>query len=59
MSSTTLKITCYLHERPVRPGMENLPEEVTQQQQQRRIQHLETEIQTFKENIEKVKRGEL
>ena len=28
-------------------------------QQQRRIQHLETEIRTFKDNIEKIKRGEI
>jgi hypothetical protein len=42
----------------VRPGMENLPEAVIRQQQARRIQHLGTEIQTFKNNIEKV-RGNL
>lgn len=43
----------------VRPGMENLPKEVIQKQQQRRIQHLETEINTFKNNIDKIKRGEI
>lgn len=41
----------------VRPGMENLPSEVIQKQQQSRIQHLETEINTFKNNIDKIKRG--
>jgi hypothetical protein len=43
----------------VRPGMEGLPQEVIEQQQQRRIEHLEQEIQTFEENIEKILRGEL
>jgi hypothetical protein len=43
----------------VRPGMENLPREVIQKQQQSRIQHLENEIQTFRNNIEKTLRGEL
>ncbi|MEJ2612813.1 MAG: hypothetical protein P8179_22820 [Candidatus Thiodiazotropha sp.] len=38
--------------------MENLPKEVVQKQQQRRIQHLETEINTFKNNIDKINRGE-
>ena len=43
----------------VRPGMEGLPKEIIKKQQQRRIQHLEQEINTFKNNIEKIKRGEL
>ena len=43
----------------VRPGMENLPKDVIEKQQQRRIQHLETEIQTFKNNIQKIMNGEL
>lgn len=43
----------------IRPGMENMPKEVIQMQQQRRVQHLETEIRTFKNNIEKIKRGEI
>lgn len=43
----------------VRPGMENLPKEVIEKQQQIRIQHLEMEIRTFRENIEKIKKGEL
>lgn len=39
--------------------MENLPKDVIQKQQQRRIKHLEAEINTFKKNIEKIKRGEI
>jgi len=41
----------------VRPGMENLSKELIQQQQLRRINHLETEINTFKNNINKINRG--
>ena len=37
----------------IRPGMENLPKEVIQKQQQIRIQHLQKKINTFKNNIEK------
>jgi RHS repeat-associated protein len=43
----------------VRPGMEGLPKELIQKQQQTRIEHLEHEIRIFRENIEKIKRGEL
>ncbi|TQV68228.1 hypothetical protein FKG94_23290 [Exilibacterium tricleocarpae] len=43
----------------VRPGMEKLPKEVIQKQQQRRINHLETEVRTFRNNIEKIKRGDI
>ena len=39
--------------------MEKLPAEVIQRQQQARIQHLETEIRTFNENIQKIMNGEL
>lgn len=42
----------------VRPGMENQPKEVIEAAQKSRIRHLEGEIQTFKENIEKLKSGE-
>jgi TolA-binding protein len=42
----------------VRPGMEKLPAEVIKKQQQARIQHLETEIRTFQDNIEKLKKGD-
>jgi hypothetical protein len=43
----------------VRPGMENLPEEIIKKQQQARIQHLENELQTFRNNIEKLRQGGL
>ena len=43
----------------VRPGMENLPIGVIKRQQGARIKHLETEINTFKNNIAKIKSGEL
>ncbi|MEM9152030.1 MAG: hypothetical protein AAGB19_16460 [Cyanobacteria bacterium P01_F01_bin.3] len=43
----------------VRPGMENLPADVIKKQQQARIRHLETEIGTFKNNIQKIRNGEL
>lgn len=42
----------------VRPGMEDQPEAVIKAQQNARVQHLEGEIKTFKENIEKLKSGE-
>ncbi len=43
----------------VRPGMEHLPVEVINQQQLTRIRKLEQEIETFKENIQKILQGEL
>ena len=43
----------------VRPGMEKMSKEQIQKQQQQRIEHLQKEINTFKNNIEKVKSGEL
>jgi len=40
----------------VRPGMEKLPPpEAIARQQQRRVEHLEQEIKTFRGNIEKLK----
>ena len=42
----------------VRAGMEGQPKEVIEAAKQSRIKHLEKEIQTFKENIEKIRRGE-
>ncbi|NYH50332.1 RHS repeat domain-containing protein [Xanthomonas arboricola] len=39
----------------VKPGMEKMPEAAVKIQQQRRVRHLETEIRTFRENIEKLK----
>jgi hypothetical protein len=43
----------------VRPGMERMPRELIEAQQQRRIQKLEREVQTFRDNIEKIKRGKM
>lgn len=43
----------------VRPGMEDLPEAMIRQQQARRIELLRQEIQTFKDNIDKIRQGEL
>ena len=43
----------------VRPGMEKLPKDVIKRQQDARVKHLEIEINTFKNNIEKIKNGEL
>ncbi|MGH9754983.1 MAG: RHS repeat-associated core domain-containing protein, partial [Blastocatellia bacterium] len=42
-----------------RPGTEHLPKEIQQKTIEGRIKHLEQEIQTFKDNIEKIRRGEL
>lgn len=39
----------------VRPGMEHMSEEAIKKQQNSRIAHLEKEIQTFKNNIEKLR----
>ncbi|MFV3368493.1 hypothetical protein ACNFH5_09975 [Pseudomonas sp. NY15435] len=53
------KIQDFKNSPTIRPGMENLPSDVIERQQQRRIEHLETEIRTFKNNIEKIKRGDI
>lgn len=42
----------------VRPGMEGQPREIIEAAQRSRIRHLETEIQTFRNNIEKLKAGQ-
>ncbi|GEM_PF-3053632 len=41
----------------VRPGMEHLSEEAIQQQHVARVKHLESEIKTFKANIEKIRKA--
>ena len=43
----------------VMPGMEHLPPELIRAQQLARIRHLQIEIRAFKENIRKIRRGEL
>jgi hypothetical protein len=42
----------------IRPGMENLPKNVIEAQQQGRIRHLEKEINTFRGNIRKLNKEE-
>jgi hypothetical protein len=42
----------------VRPGMEGQPKEIVEAAQQSRIRPLEKEIQTFRENIERLTRGD-
>jgi RHS repeat-associated protein len=63
---TSLERQISIHERKlnefrtnptIRPGMENLPKEIIEKQQQIRINHLETKIQTFKNNIQKLING--
>mgnify|MGYP006951103646 CR=1 FL=1 len=39
----------------VRPGMENMSKEQVAAQQAKRIEHLEKEVKTFKDNISKIK----
>ncbi len=51
------KINDFKENPTVRPGMENLPKDLIRQQQQSRINHLETEIRTFRNNIEKIRFG--
>ena len=53
------KIEKFKKDPSVRPGMENQSKEAIRQQQQRRIEHLETEIRTFRNNIEKINNGSL
>jgi len=43
----------------VRPGMEGLSKDLIKKQQERRMDHLQKEIDTFRKNIEKINRGEL
>jgi hypothetical protein len=42
----------------VRPGMEHLPKHLIENQQSVRIQHLQSEIKTFQNNIDKILKGE-
>jgi len=52
------KLTDFKANPTVRPGMENQPEAVIKAAQESRIRHLNKEIQTFRENIEKLKGGQ-
>jgi RHS repeat-associated protein len=42
----------------VRPGMEHLPRNVIENQQRVRIQHLQSEIRTFQNNIDRILKGD-
>lgn len=53
------KLTKFAKNPTVRPGMEGLPQSVIRQQQQVRVQHLQTEIRTAQDNIIKILNGEL
>ena len=48
------KLQVFRNNPTIRPGMENLSREIVEKQQRRRIQHLETEIKAFRDNIEKI-----
>ena len=52
------KLADFKNNPSVRPGMENQPEEVIQAQRATRIRHLETEIRTFQNNIDKIRGGQ-
>ncbi|WP_373085472.1 RHS repeat-associated core domain-containing protein [Sneathiella sp.] len=51
------KLSDFKRNPTVRPGMEGQPESVIRAAQESRIRHLEKEIQTFKNNIDKLKGG--
>ncbi|MGK6317739.1 hypothetical protein ACMGE0_32865 [Neorhizobium sp. DT-125] len=51
------KITDFKANPTVRPGMENQPQSVIEKQWESRINHLEKEIRTFQNNIDKIRRG--
>lgn len=53
-----VKIDAFKNNPTIRPGMENLPKDVIQRQQQSRIDGLTKEIDTFKNNIQKILNGE-
>lgn len=51
------KLSDFIENPTVRPGMERLPQEAVEAQQAARINHLLTEIQTFGQNIVKLIKG--
>ncbi|GKT19446.1 hypothetical protein AVHY2522_22490 [Acidovorax sp. SUPP2522] len=51
------KLLEFMNNPTVRPGMENQPLEVIRRQQMIRMEHLRTEINTFRNNIEKLRNG--
>ncbi|MEO0461381.1 MAG: RHS repeat-associated core domain-containing protein, partial [Myxococcota bacterium] len=51
------KIEAFKKDPTVRPGMEDQPDEVIREQQRRRVEKLEREVQKFRDNIEKIRTG--
>lgn len=51
------KLNTFKKNPTVRPGMENMSKKAIEKQQRSRIEHLEKEIKTFKDNIGKILRG--
>ena len=49
------KLTDFKENPTVKPGMEKQSVEAVEAQQAARVQHLEKEIKTFKENVQKIK----
>ncbi|CDG86107.1 putative uncharacterized protein [Janthinobacterium agaricidamnosum NBRC 102515 = DSM 9628] len=52
------KLADFKNNPSVRPGMEDQPKEVIEAQRATRIRHLETEIRTFQNNIDKIRGGQ-
>jgi RHS repeat-associated protein len=50
------KLEAFRNNPTIKPGMENLSKETVEAQQAKRIQHLEKEIETFQDNIDKIRR---
>jgi len=51
------KLLDFINNPTIRPGMANQSAELIRQQQLRRIDHLQKEIETFRKNIEKIRNG--
>lgn len=51
------KLLDFINNPTIRPGMSNQSAEIIWQQQLRRIEHLQKEIDTFRRNIEKIRNG--
>jgi hypothetical protein len=52
------KLADFKNNPSVRPGMENQSQEVIEAQRATRVRHLETEIRTFQNNIDKIRGGQ-
>lgn len=51
------KLLDFINSPTIHPGMANQSAEIIRQQQLRRIDHLQKEIETFRRNIEKIRNG--